>query len=325
MKVKAPCQSVAAAVSVQDPAARALVSDYAWAYRDGEYLLVHMTIGQIQAMESWEGVWLLAEQDCDLVISVGDRSATGTVEDPVPPTVVRSPEMRWTVGLKATAGEAKDRDNYLGVADRAYQIANPPSIWGYVDLRFASPLGAELAADFRDEALDTLTWDVEVETDLKDTWVTVSWPDLSQVPRTYRLALYDLDANSVQQMRTTSAYAYNSGQGGVRHFRIEVNREPAGMLMVTAFSAQPSRGGTTITYVLSQEATVTVEVYSAAGTPVRILARDLAAAAGENTILWDERDHRGRLVPSGIYLCEITASSQDGQSVRASRTVVVLR
>lgn len=62
-----------------------------------------------------------------------------------------------------------------------------------------------------------------------------------------------------------------------------------------------------------------------AGVLVRTLAENLPAVAGQNGIPWDGRDEQGRLLPGGTYLCEVTASGEDGQGAVASRTLVVSR
>jgi hypothetical protein len=327
VEVKTPTQSVSEAVGLENPLAAPLVSNYAWAYQNGQYQLVHGTIGEIKQMAPWEGMWILATQDCDLVLSgqatVGAVSEAAAAAEGRGKGHGRSPEVNWLVRLEAKAGEAKDPDNYLGVADRAYQIANPPPIHHFVDLRFTSAGG--LAADLREESQANLSWDLEVETDLKGVPVSLSYPDLSQVPKNYRLTLYDVETGRIQQMRTTSGFTYNSGQGGIRRFRIEASRAAAGVLAIAGLTAEKARGGIMISYLLSQDAAVTVKIYNLAGTLVRALAEDLPAVAGENSVAWDARDDQGRLVPGGSYLCEITAGSEDGQTFEASRILTVSR
>jgi hypothetical protein len=275
-------------------------------------------VGNIHQIEPWEGLWIWASQDCDLVLS-GQPRAVARAEHKS-----RSPNVQWLVRLEATAGDARDTDNYLGVADSAYQIVGPPQIPHFVDLRLISG-GAGLAADLRAGEQANLAWDLEVETDLSDAPVSLAWPDLSQVPKGYRLTLYDLDANRAQQMRTTSGYVFNSGSGGIRHFRIEAKNAAAGVLLVANLAAQQTRGATSITYLLSQDAAVSVQIYSLAGNLVRDLAHNVSAVAGENSIVWDGRDDNGRLVPGGTYVCEVAASGEDGQAARASRLLVVAR
>jgi len=325
VKVKTAAQTISQAVSLEDPAATPLVANYAWAYRGGEYRLVHGTIGEIHEMAPWEGLWILAQQDCELVLSGPSATSASVPEKAAPPSARRSPVPTWLVRLGAAAGEARDSDNYLGVADRSFQMVGPPHLPGFVDLHFTAVAGGNLAADLRGGTQDALVWDIEVETDLKDTQVSLNWPDLSQVPRGYRLTLYDLDANRTQQMRTTSAYLFNSGQGGIRHFRIEVKRAALGTLLVANLASEQTRGATSITYVVTQDATVRIEVFTLSGSLVRRLVDGQSVRAGENEVVWDGRDDQGRLVPPGTYLCEVTASGEDGQSARASRTMVVLR
>lgn len=128
-------------------------------------------------------------------------------------------------------------------------------------------------------------------------------------------------------MRTSSAYTYDSGVGGARQFRITVRPRAAttlGLMGVTC--AQADVGAIAVSYTLSAEAKVDVEVRNIAGRIVRRVAVDKACAAGQNTVVWSGVDERGTRVPAGLYVVQVTARSPDtGESMSVIRTAQVWR
>lgn len=54
---------------------------------------------------------------------------------------------------------------------------------------------------------------------------------------------------------------------------------------------------------------VSLEIFNIAGQRVRTIARS-GLGAGRHRIDWDDADDRGRPLPSGIYLCLLTAGGQ---------------
>ena len=79
-----------------------------------------------------------------------------------------------------------------------------------------------------------------------------------------------------------------------------------------------------IVYGLSADADITIEVRNIAGRLVRAIPCG-TAAAGLNTATWNLRSASGAPVPSGVYLCTITARADDGTQATAVRTVSVRR
>jgi hypothetical protein len=59
-----------------------------------------------------------------------------------------------------------------------------------------------------------------------------------------------------------------------------------------------------------------VRILNIAGRPIRDLVLDEPQTAGRSTLLWNLRSATGAPVPSGAYLVELTARSEDGQVAR---------
>ncbi|HOJ22094.1 MAG TPA: FlgD immunoglobulin-like domain containing protein, partial [Armatimonadota bacterium] len=64
---------------------------------------------------------------------------------------------------------------------------------------------------------------------------------------------------------------------------------------------------------------------SPAGRVVRDVVRGRALSAGTNHILWDGRSNAGVALGSGLYLLQLTATTEEGQSVRAVRPIALVR
>jgi hypothetical protein len=64
---------------------------------------------------------------------------------------------------------------------------------------------------------------------------------------------------------------------------------------------------TTIRYVLSEAAEVTVQVYDASGRLVRVLTERSFVDAGIHQVVWDGTDEIGQRVRSGVYFCRVQA------------------
>jgi len=271
----------------------------------------------------------------------------------------KADEQHWGVELiaeavtperNATTVSLRSAGNIFGVLDsgllrnRGLQLAKPPlpvsEDGSFVDLAFAgrenqsSGLGGQYAWDLRPaqlgvEALGTASWRFTVGTNLKDTEIRVTYPNLSAVPKEYRLYLIDEATNRKQALRTTTGYTFRSQSTPqtVRHFRLEVTKLPGSRLRIANFSAGSSElrnltSGLRISFSLSQTAQAQLRIRAASG---RVMyAFPMAELrAGLNTAQWDGRNALGAYVPRGVYIIELIASNDFGEQVKAVRTVRV--
>ena len=266
--------------------------------------------------------------------STSQRSVTvspvTTAEAPRFETWKRS-EGEFVIPIYASAGPANDLSARAGVvklaqsAPQAYSIDNPPAVAPFVDVYFTADSGRRLACDIRGQATANMVYDFVVNTDMADTAVRVSLPDLSQVPKDKSVTLVDVAAGKRIYARTTPGYSYNSGQGGPREFRLEIGPGGQGALVIAAAGATANRAGAAVTYTLSREACVAASVINISGHTVRVLCSGKVAAAGINTQSWDLRNAAGALVPAGRYMVRIQATAGNGQRVSALAPVAVQR
>jgi hypothetical protein len=172
-------------------------------------------------------------------------------------------------------------------------------------------------------------WTLYVETPNANQSYTLSWGDLSRVPRTTRLILLDKSTGQRQYLNSTSSYTFNSGTTGSRRFDILPEIRSGSVLRITNVVAKPTRadgrGTVEIAYQLTQTAQVTTEIRSASGQVIRRLSTGRSADMGVNRMVWDAKDERSISVPSGVYMVRINAQTPDGERANFVSTVTLVR
>ncbi|MFQ6097267.1 MAG: hypothetical protein ACE5O2_06015, partial [Armatimonadota bacterium] len=248
-------------------------------------------------LERWKGYWIrcLRAEGCQLIfpwaggLSTGkSRRATGPPADDWQMMVVaqsagRSSAVRLAANSIATDGYDPGLDSFL-----------PPASPGQsVIARIVSEPGS-LFKDTR-PASAASTWDLEISSLEPFADVTVTWPELTRLPRGLSAFLVDRDAGVRRAMRTTRAYTFNSGAAGqTRHLSIEVRPADVGALTVTNVVTSPTRGGgISIGFELSRAAAAEVTVFNLAGRRVRLLQPKAEMLRGPNFVTWDLRSDFG--------------------------------
>jgi len=80
----------------------------------------------------------------------------------------------------------------------------------------------------------------------------------------------------------------------------------------------PFNASTTIRFELPSSRMVALEIYGLLGQKLRILVNE-KRSAGQHQVLWDGRDDAGNSLPSGVYLCRLSA----GEFVATKRMVLL--
>jgi len=299
---------------------------FAWVYdrSSGEYRLVNADNMANRLIAPWQGFWVLAFKNCTLTI--------------VRPTGVLSTAAQsdhegqggWTLQLCAHTTTSSDTQNWCGVrpAARLTQIESPPPLGDTLQLSFVTdrPTGRLLAASFRRDDAPTMKWKALVSWGRAPGKVTITWPDLSQVPPEYMVTVRDLDSGTAVSARHQPAYVFMADtDNGVRHLEIEFTKRSGACLVVSALSARPTASGGQLSFRLSQAASCDIRVLNIAGRPVRVLEASRLRPAGDNVVVWDGRDQMGCQVPNGLYMVHVTARSDDGVISNAVTAMRVTR
>jgi hypothetical protein len=244
-------------------------------------------------------------------------------------------ERQWRVQLAARMSGGSDLQNYVGyVADPSkvafYTVPKPPQAPGSPVEMVIEGTVAGQAARVAQAITDRKTkTEFRVHVNNSEAGdVTVTWPNLSSVPRNVRAKLTDTATGDTRDLRATSGYTYHMSQPGTREFVVTLeqsgsSRPTIGNVMVS--QGNRGNGAMTISYALSADALVSVRVLSATGKEVYTVTRGRADSSGENQVLWSLRDNANRAVAPGTYRVEILAETPDGERVRKIVPVNVIR
>ncbi|MGQ9730033.1 MAG: FlgD immunoglobulin-like domain containing protein [Candidatus Zipacnadales bacterium] len=175
--------------------------------------------------------------------------------------------------------------------------------------------------DIRSARPGKQNWTFVVETDMANTPITISWPDLSAMPKELVATLEDLQTGHTCFMRTTTAYTFDSGQATTRQFRLTVEPRLQVALQITGFHAEPVGQGVRISCTLSTAAGVEVIVRNLAGRVVKRLLKNHDMPAGELSVLWTGQAENGLQVPNGAYIVEIVANTVAGERTGILRPI----
>ncbi|MGE5531024.1 MAG: hypothetical protein ACM3VW_02760, partial [Bacteroidota bacterium] len=272
----------------------------------------------------WEGAWVRASSGGVSLLVTG---GSGTAEAVVRP---QQADLNggWIIPVLAKAGNRADLSSIAGLvpgSDGQHVIENPPTAPNTVDVYFTNAAGQRLAHDVRSQA-GAQTYTFVVACAVPNSNVTVSLPDLSQVPASMQIMLVDKATGKSLYARTLQSYKYHSaGDSSEREFELVIAPRTAGSLAVTATTAAAKGDGMVMTYSVTKACSVNIRVLNLAGRSVKVLAANKVVAAGMQTQLWNLMSDAGTKVPVGTYLLQIDAVTENGQSVRGLTQVRVGR
>jgi len=252
---------------------------------------------------------------------------------------VTQTENDWSLKITGRTRSSVDSDNAIGIARNRTEVnrrqVGEPPMAPVQDLSIAVQQNVngkdQLMARAYTDKNTRNEWTVKV-TSKKAGDVTISWPNLSQIPKNVRLTLVDGAANIRRQVRQTSGYTFRMEKPGTRELTIV--SEPGGNPAPVIGNVIATRGGGdnkspnnpfTIAYTLGSDATTTVRILSAKGQEVYVVTRGRADRAGENTVTWNLRNSANQAVAPGTYRVEIIAESDTGERVRRTVAINVIR
>lgn len=240
----------------------------------------------------------------------------------------------WKLQLAARTNDALDSQNFVGVAKGAaaakrLKIDEPP----LTPAKQAVSLAIEESGNKRNlfaqslaDAAGRKEWTVRVVSK-QDGPVTLTWPNMNQVPKNVQFRLVDVSTGASKLLRRTSGYTYTAKADTARKFKLSmepglISRALIGT--VTATRGRSANAPLSIAYSLTGDATTTVRILQGSR-EVYVPARARADRAGDRSVIWNLRDSANRAVAPGSYTVEITAESETGERVRKFLPVNVIR
>ncbi len=288
-----------------------------------------------------KGYWVYVSAANDAVTNTAITLAFPYVNEPfVAPQVKKEIPAQtlkdWRLNLVARTDNQVDSENFVGVANdakaaqkgTAYEPPTAP-IKGSVSLGIISEVkgkAAKLSSALADRP-GKQAWTIAVTTRSAGP-VTITWPNLSQLPKNLQFRLVDEATKTTRNLRRTGGFTFDATEQTTRTFLLEAEpgapaRPVIGSIVATR-SSKTANAPMTINYTLAGDASTTVRILSG-GREVYGLSRDRQSKAGENTLVWNLRDNANRSVAPGPYLIEITAESETGERVRKLYPITVIR
>ncbi|HXH60193.1 MAG TPA: FlgD immunoglobulin-like domain containing protein [Fimbriimonadaceae bacterium] len=249
----------------------------------------------------------------------------------------RQTDRQWRLQLSAQTNDGADLENYIAYTSDPSKvdqltIPKPPA-------PLDSPVEVVLEGTFNGQPNTSVAqavttqkskteWHVHVNAQ-KAGDVTLTWPNLSSIPRNVRAKITDLATNEVRDLRTVSGYTFFMSQPGSREFVVTLEQggavRPVIGNVVVSGSSRDGRSPMTISYALSADAVVSVRILSATGKEVFTVTRGRADNAGQNQVTWNLHDNANRAVAPGTYRVEILAETPSGDRVRRIVPINVIR
>jgi hypothetical protein len=301
----------------------------AWTDQGAGYELVadlNNSLNEVQdTLRPWLGYWVLSDGvgwiDWDPV-----EAKTSSADGPPRPVLgsLDAEHGGWQLQICAGAAGRTDAFNFIGLAASStvqrLALPNAPITGTSVDLYFPRDSGP-MASDVRELPCDNMRWEFDVSCGI-DGPVRVWFPDLSPLPADAVAVLRDPAGGKSINTRTTQFYEYMST--GPRSFLLEISPRSSQVTLIQSVSTSRGADGVCISYGLSGEAHVTIDILTVAGRLIRRL-HDGMLTGGPKTVLWDMHGSTDTVVPAGTYLCRITAVSPDGGRNSAVRPLSITR
>lgn len=231
---------------------------------------------------------------------------------------------------------AQGSDRYVSSLDAAMPPAFTRTAGLTLRMRhpdWSLPSGSgDFLSDVRRSATSA-TWNVTVDLPSPGRSYSLAWGATARLPRGLNLTLIDLGNGTRKLMNSGASYSFTSSPGETsRQFHIEVDPATAANLTVMNLRVESIRtragagaSAATITYSLSRAAEATLQIRGLGGRIVRRLAAGRAVSTGLNREVWDLRDDRGIVLPTGLYQIELLARTPDGRQTRVIQPHQIIR
>ena len=226
----------------------------------------------------------------------------------------------WRLSIRASAGQALDTANHLGVridaADEwdAHDHVEPPTVGDYVSVSFPHPEWSiypyDYTVDFRPPS-GTLSWDFVVKTNIEREVVDVEFTGIENLPEGSDLRLIDRDLGRSVSVEG-AGFSFVSSEGVTeRSFTLEVAgaddpgaeeliSQPEQFVTATAYP-NPFNPQTTLKYELSHAGKVRISIFNSLGQRVRVY-ESRYMEAGVHDLVFDAAG-----LTSGVYIFRIDA------------------
>ncbi len=318
-----------------------------------------------QELKPYQGYWIFVEDRKILRIAVPSQKQSALLPDPtgnVPVTRKKEPagailsgrafplaqtSENWKMQLSAkrvaadVASSAQDSATLLGVSpnskdsDDSTDLPKPPPIVSdYVAVSVLHQVKSGKTRAFLQDMKapgGKKTWEIEVASD-KDGPVSLSWPNLSRLPRNVRLTLTDKQTNRSLTMSGSSSLVVNVSAGKPSRFVVTADRQ---LTRPLAFSnVRITHSGTrgvngtknfALAFRTTADANVDARVINLQGKFIGNFDGGRAVTANSETrLVWNGRARDGSPIPGGPYIVEINGRGENGENITVKHPITIL-
>ncbi|MBT4483564.1 MAG: choice-of-anchor D domain-containing protein [Candidatus Latescibacteria bacterium] len=265
-------------------------------------------------LKPWNGYAVNNLTNMTVIVKLNPKPATESEK----PVVTK--HFDWMLTLKATAGEARDMANHLGVSEKAdmewdhYDHVEPPPVGEYVSVSFPhhdwNKYPYDYTVDFRPPG-DTVSWDFNVRTNITGETIRVELEGIEKLPDDTAVTIYDRDTGRKINIFDNTFNFSSTNDVKESHFTLvassSLEKQPdqdnaIPEQLVTAVSyPNPFNPQTTIQYEMSHPAKVSVLVFNSLGRRVRVYEFGYREQ-GIHELVFDATD-----LTSGLYFYQINA------------------
>lgn len=235
---------------------------------------------------------------------------------------------------------ANDGMTLLGVTpnakdgDDTRDLPKPPPVMNdYVSVRIMHEVKSGKSRAFAQDLKapgGKKQWEIEVISD-KDGPISLSWPNLSRLPKTVKLTLEDKATGRKVAMRGSSSTVVNVSANVAKRFVVTADKQATRPLAITNVRLQNegTRGpnGTrsySISFKTTADAEVQARITTLTGKVVNQLDSGRAVADGTFRARWTGRSQDGNQLPAGAYMVELTARGDDNEIVTVKKPILTL-
>ena len=288
-------------------------------------------------LSPWEGYYLANNSTAAETLFVNPNLSSSAIVSKKDEGAAN--ESAWRVQILASCGQARDTENFAGVAPASNDdydfndLAEPPPIGEYVSVYFPHPEWRKplerYSDDMRAMSNPNQQWRFMVESNLPNEIVNLRFEGLREIDASLAIVLVDEALQFKQNLRENAVYQYQLRQrDNAKAFTLIVGKEafvseqtataqgvPENFVLEqnfpNPFSARGSFGNpeTAIRFGLPEKSVVTIKIFDLAGHEVTTLLDRAELPAGRHQRLWNGRDGQGRVVTSGIYFCQLTTEN----------------
>jgi len=285
---------------------------------------------QFTELLPWDGCFVYNAANSNQVLTIDPLRST-TLKKPVlnynAPALLST---GWKINFRAQSGSFADIYNYIGTTNESidfedkYDLPELPVIGDYVSLYFEHKLedGRILpyTIDYKSYSDEGSAWPMQIKSNIKNKKNTLTWiPE--NLPENYKIALLDITHNKIVDMNKESYELNNDYEEYPVKFMVfvgtadfvneelekEKNKLPNKFLLSQNYP-NPFNPSTTISYQLTRQSEVILEIYNILGEKVKTLINKQVYDTGRHEVIWDGTNNAGVLVSSAVYIYRIKVS-----------------